>query len=80
MDGAPRGAVRFSAHSRLRPLTRNAGDAPSPATCTSASPDSSATSSANVDDYNYDRPHHGRLTQGRIPADIVYGANKVNTR
>jgi transposase InsO family protein len=33
-----------------------------------------------VDDYNYDRPHHGRLTQGRIPADIVYGANKVKTR
>ena len=33
-----------------------------------------------VDDYNFDRPHHGRLTQGRIPADIVYGANKVKTR
>jgi transposase InsO family protein len=30
--------------------------------------------------YNYDRPHHGRLTQGRIPADIVYGARKVKTR
>jgi transposase InsO family protein len=30
--------------------------------------------------YNHDRPHHGRLTQGRIPADIVYGANKVKTR
>jgi hypothetical protein len=22
--------------------------------------------------YNTDRVHHGRLTQGRIPADIVY--------
>jgi hypothetical protein len=33
-----------------------------------------------VDDYNFDRPHHGRLTRGRIPADIVYGANKVKTR
>jgi transposase InsO family protein len=33
-----------------------------------------------VDDYNFDRPHHGRLTQGRIPADIVYGASKVRTR
>lgn len=27
--------------------------------------------------YNTDRTHHGRLTQGRIPADIVYGANKM---
>jgi transposase InsO family protein len=30
--------------------------------------------------YNTDRTHHGRLTRGRIPADIVYGANKVKTR
>jgi transposase len=30
--------------------------------------------------YNHDRTHHGRLTRGRIPADIVYGANKVKTR
>ena len=28
-------------------------------------------------DYNTDRVHHGRLTNGRIPADIVYGANKM---
>ena len=27
--------------------------------------------------YNHDRVHHGRLTNGRIPADIVYGANKM---
>lgn len=33
-----------------------------------------------VDDYNLDRPHHGCLTRGRIPADIVYGARKVRTR
>jgi transposase len=33
-----------------------------------------------VDDYNYRRVHNGRLTRGRIPADIVYGANKVKTR
>ena len=26
--------------------------------------------------YNHDRAHHGRLTDGRIPADIVYGARK----
>jgi transposase InsO family protein len=30
--------------------------------------------------YNHDRVHHGRLTQGRIPADIVYGARKMETR
>jgi transposase InsO family protein len=28
-------------------------------------------------DYNYDRAHTGRLTQGRVPADIVYGARKT---
>ncbi|HYN51177.1 MAG TPA: helix-turn-helix domain-containing protein [Thermoleophilaceae bacterium] len=27
--------------------------------------------------YNTDRVHHGRLTAGRIPADIVYGARKM---
>ncbi|MGV1015637.1 MAG: helix-turn-helix domain-containing protein [Methyloceanibacter sp.] len=27
--------------------------------------------------YNHDRVHNGRLTQGQIPADIVYGANKM---
>lgn len=27
--------------------------------------------------YNFDRVHHGRLTHGRIPADIVYGARKM---
>lgn len=30
--------------------------------------------------YNYDRVHHGRLTGGRIPADIVYGARKMGAR
>jgi transposase InsO family protein len=28
-------------------------------------------------DYNYDRAHTGRLTRGRVPADIVYGARKT---
>jgi hypothetical protein len=27
--------------------------------------------------YNHDRVHHGRLTQGRIPADLIYGAHKM---
>jgi transposase InsO family protein len=31
-------------------------------------------------DYNYDREHHGRITQGRRPADIVYGARKMEPR
>jgi transposase len=30
--------------------------------------------------YNHDRVHHGRLTQGRIPANIVYRAHKMDTR
>ena len=30
--------------------------------------------------HNRDRVHHGRLTQGQIPADIVYGAHKMETR
>jgi transposase InsO family protein len=33
-----------------------------------------------IDDYNFHRAHNGRLTRGRIPADIVYGAHKVKTR
>jgi transposase InsO family protein len=27
--------------------------------------------------YNYDRAHTGRLTNGRIPGEIVYGARKM---
>jgi len=30
--------------------------------------------------YNNDRVHHGRLTRGQIPADIVYRARKMETR
>jgi transposase InsO family protein len=30
--------------------------------------------------YNTDRVHHGRLTRGRIPAEIVYGARKMEVR
>jgi transposase InsO family protein len=30
--------------------------------------------------YNFDRLHHGRLTRGRIPADVVYGARKMEAR
>ena len=30
-----------------------------------------------VDEYNFRRVHNGRLTRGRIPADIVHAANKI---
>ena len=30
--------------------------------------------------YNFDRVHHGQLTQGSIPADVVYGARKMELR
>ena len=30
--------------------------------------------------YNYDRVHHGRLTRGQIPADLVYRARKMEAR
>jgi transposase InsO family protein len=30
-----------------------------------------------LEDYNFDRAHTGRLTQGRVPGDIVYGARKT---
>jgi transposase InsO family protein len=31
-------------------------------------------------DYNHDREHHGRITNGRRPADLVYGAHKMEPR
>jgi len=33
-----------------------------------------------LDEYNYDREHHGRITQGRRPADLLYGARKMEPR
>jgi transposase InsO family protein len=33
-----------------------------------------------LDYYNTDRVHHGRLTDGRVPADIVYAARKMEAR
>ncbi len=35
---------------------------------------------AYLDEYNHYREHHGRITQGRIPADLVYGARKMEPR
>ena len=33
-----------------------------------------------LNDYNHDREHHGRITQGRRPADLVYGARKMEPK
>jgi hypothetical protein len=33
-----------------------------------------------LDYYNHQREHHGRITAGRRPADIVYGARKMEPR
>ena len=41
---------------------------------------SAASSTPTSRFYNHDRVHHGRLTRGRIPADIVYGARKMEAR
>ena len=30
--------------------------------------------------YNYQRAHPGRITKGRVPADLVYGAHKMDPR
>jgi transposase InsO family protein len=35
---------------------------------------------AFVDYYNHQRAHTGRITQGRVPADLVYGAHKMEPR
>jgi hypothetical protein len=32
-----------------------------------------------LDYYNTDRAHTGRHTQGRVPAEIIYGARKMRT-
>jgi transposase InsO family protein len=32
-----------------------------------------------LNEHNYDRAHTGRLTQGRVPADIVSGARESST-
>ena len=35
---------------------------------------------ASLDYYNYERPHDGRITAGRCPAELVYGARKMEPR
>ena len=52
----------------------------SPATSTSASAASRRDLTDYLHYYNTDRAHTGRITHGRIPADIVYGAHKMEPR
>ncbi|WCB91692.1 IS481 family transposase ISEcret8 [Baekduia alba] len=33
-----------------------------------------------INEYNYERDHHGRHTAGRCPAELVYGAKKMEPR
>jgi transposase InsO family protein len=35
---------------------------------------------AYLHDYNHDREHHGRITAGRRPAQLVYGARKMEPK
>jgi transposase InsO family protein len=35
---------------------------------------------AYIHDYNHHRQHHGRITAGRHPADLVYGARKMEPK
>ena len=35
---------------------------------------------AYLHDYNHHREHHGRITTGRVPAHLVYGARKMKPR
>jgi hypothetical protein len=58
----------------LKPLSRNDADA------TPATGRIESSTGAVSSHYNFDRVHHGRLTKGRIPADIVYGARKMGAR
>jgi len=53
-----------------------------PALARSLAPRSTALA-RDLDEYlryfNFDRAHTGRLTKGRVPADIVLGARKTST-
>ena len=63
-----------------RRSSTNAGDPPSRATSTRATRGLRRELDTYLTFYNHDRVHHGRLTRGRIPADLVYGARKMEPR
>jgi hypothetical protein len=35
---------------------------------------------ASIDYYNFQRAHTGRITRGRVPADLVYGVHKMEPK
>ncbi len=63
-----------------KPCSKNAGDPRSPDTSSPAIPASKENSTRYLTYYNNDPVPPGRLTRGRIPADIVYRAHKMEAR
>ena len=60
--------------------SKSAGGPRSPATSRSATAACARDLAHYLHDYNFDREHHGRNTAGRCPADLVYGARKMEPR
>ena len=78
-SSAPAGRTPTAASNASNsPSSKSAGAQPSPARSSPRSPPSHSDLDDYLRDYNYDRAHTGRLTQGRVPADIVYGARKTS--
>jgi hypothetical protein len=69
------GALRISEHGIWRVLVRVGLNT------RSGGPSAMTALQRDLDEYlasyNHDRAHTGRLTKGRVPADIVFGARKT---
>ena len=79
-SSAPDGPTPTAAsNASSSPSSRNAGAPRSHSHSCPRAPHWPKTSLDYLNEYNYDRAHTGRLTQGRVPADIVYGARKTTT-
>jgi hypothetical protein len=76
------GARRPTATSshRTRRSSTSAGAQRSRATSIPATPGLRRELDTYLRFYNFDRVQHGRLTHGQIPADIAYGARKMEAR
>jgi hypothetical protein len=81
--------MRIRAGRRRRPVTvrrcsarssTSAGDPPLRATSIRATPACGGSSSSTSSTSTSTAFTHGRLTRGRIPADVVYGARKMEAR
>ena len=69
-----------TSNASTRRSSTNAGAPASPATSTSATAAYKADLADYIHTYNTDRAHTGRITQGRIPADILDPAHKIRPR